>query len=587
MGVDKWIDLQLHPERIAEDPALASKLKPLESLRLTTADMLKEYPLTMANPVRFVQLNELLPQDQLRKVQNGTAEQRLAVLNSLDADKRRQVIARLAPISLEGMPELQKEADEARKAQQEEMQKEFRKRMPQLQDLLNPDQMSTALRGNLEQLKALFDFVDPAKRQQLAAALPPNALAEWPEMRRSGVRLRNPQGVVSDDAKQGKLFRALYSNRQLEEVLVDFWFNHFNVFENKQNVRMLLTSYERDAIRPHVLGHFHDLLLAVARHPAMLYFLDNFESMSPEVFEIGPFAPPVQGLVQQFQRQAHGINENFGRELMELHTLGVDGGYTQQDVIAVARCFTGWTVRQPNTQPEFVFAGFMHDTGEKTVLGHKIPAGGGEQDGLQVLDILAHHPSTAKFISRKLAERFVADDPPQSLIDRMAQTFTKTDGDLRAVMAAMFSSVEFNSAGALQAKMKSPLELVASAVRSVGADVVDTYALVQKVADLGEPLYAKVEPTGYSNRGEAWLNTASLLGRMNFSTALVSGQIPGVHIDSARWQGKDASAMARDLLGREASPETRDAIVQGLAGTDPIPRLLAGLVLSSPDFERR
>ena len=200
---------------------------------------------------------------------------------------------------------------------------------------------------------------------------------------------RSPQQVVIGDLREAKLYRALDSNRQLEQVLADFWFNHFNIFEGKDRVRAMLASYERDAIRPHVLGKFKDLLLATARHPAMLLYLDNWQSMSPDVFQIGPFAPGPFTPAQQLARQAHGLNENYGRELLELHTLGVNGGYTQQDVIAVARCFTGWTIRQPNQKPEFAFAAFMHDTAEKNVLGHLIPAGGGEQDGLQVIDILA------------------------------------------------------------------------------------------------------------------------------------------------------------------------------------------------------
>ena len=255
----------------------------------------------------------------------------------------------------------------------------------------DPDQIETAVRGNPEQLNALFSYLDPVKRMQVAAALPPKSLSEMPEMRRQAMKLRQPQQAVTSDLKEGKVFRALYSNRQLEEVLVDFWFNHFNVNEAKQGDRPVMASFEREAIRPNVFGHFKDLLLATARHPAMLYYLDNWESISPDVFDIGPFGGPAGQVVQQISRQAHGLNENYGRELMELHTLGVNGGYTQEDVIAVARCFTGWTIRKPNAQPEFVFAGFMHDMGEKTVLGHKIAANG-EQDGLQVIDILAHHP---------------------------------------------------------------------------------------------------------------------------------------------------------------------------------------------------
>ena len=229
----------------------------------------------------------------------------------------------------------------------------------------------------------------------------------------------------------------------------------------------------------------------------------------------------------------------------------------------------------------------MHDFGEKTVLGHKIAAGGGEQDGLQVIDILAHHPSTAKFISRELAQRFVADDPPQALVDRMAQTFTKTDGDLRAVLETMFTSPEFFSEGAWQAKIKSPFEMVVSAVRAMGGEASDTFTLVQKIADLGEPLYNKLEPTGYPNTGDAWLSTAGIMGRMNFSAALASGLVPGVTVDPSRLAGKDEPAIARDLLGRDASPQTQAALEKGLEGKDRTPPFIASLVLGSPDFQRR
>ncbi|HLK64686.1 MAG TPA: DUF1800 domain-containing protein [Bryobacteraceae bacterium] len=586
LGIEKWVDLQLHPDRIPENPVLEGKVKPLETLHMTPAEILREYPST---PPGFMQMsmrpNDVVPSDVMRKLTTGTLEERLAVLKPLDPEKRRQALALVSPQAFSCMPELQKEAETARQAQNEERQKEFRRRMPPLNELLNQDQVAAAMRGNQEQLTALFAYLDPVKRQQVAAALPPQSLAEFAEMRRQGMMLRQPQQIITNDLREGKVFRALYTNRQLEEVLVDFWFNHFNVYEAKNSERPVLASFERDAIRPHVLGHFHDLLLATARHPAMLYYLDNWESMAPDALDIGPLAAPA-GALRQPQRQPRGLNENYGRELMELHTLGVNGGYTQQDVIAVARAFSGWTIRKPNTAPEFVFAGFMHDTEEKVVLGHKLP-NNGEQDGLQVIDILAHHPSTAKFISRKLAQRFVADDPPQSLVDRMAETFTKTDGDLRAVLQTMFNSTEFLSEGAWQAKMKSPLEMVVSSVRAMGADVTDTWALAQKVADLGEPLYGKVEPTGYPNTGDGWLNTAGIMGRMTFANSLASGQIAGVKLKQQDWEGKDPAAIARQLLGHDASVQTREALEKGLEGKEPSSRLVAGLVISSPDFQRR
>ncbi|HEY6346847.1 MAG TPA: DUF1800 domain-containing protein [Bryobacteraceae bacterium] len=600
MGVQKWIQLQLHPDQIPENPALEEKLKPLETLHMAPEEIIKEYP-TFPRAVlaaRIQPLNALVSGEQMRKIQTGTAEERQSTLMALDPEKRDKVLATIAPPLIENFPELKKEAEEARRMQQQERQKEQRRLNPTLEDLLNPDQAAAARRGNREQLADLFSYLDPEKRELVAGALPPQALAEFPEMRRLGMKRRQPQQVVTADLREGKVYHALYSNRQLEEVLVDFWFNHFNIDEAKNlmnpqaSERPLLGSFERDAIRPHVFGHFKDLLLATAQHPAMLYYLDNWESMSPDgvdQMQVGPFAtpPPPPGLPIQPQRQAHGLNENYGRELMELHTLGVNGGYTQQDVIAVARCFTGWTIKRPFTDPQFVFADFMHDRGEKTVLGHKIAAGGGEQDGLQVIDILAHHPSTAKFISRELAQRFVADDPPPALVERMAQTFSKTDGDLRAVMETMFSSPEFFSEGAWLAKVKSPLEMVVSAVRAAGGDAIDTSTLAQKIGELGEPLYGKIDPAGYSNNGVGWLNTSGVLGRMNFATALVSGQIPGVRLDSSRWEGQDEAVIVRDILGRDASPETQAAMEKGLEDKQASARLLVGLVISSPDFQRR
>jgi len=595
LGVEKWIDLQLHPERIDENPALAAKLKPLESLRMDAAEILQAFaPQNRAAAMRPrpVNLITLLPGEQYRKVFNGTADERRATIMALEPETRTKVLAMIPPNLVECLPELQKEQVTARKKQQEEQQAENRRLRPVLNDLLDQVQRNTVLYGAPEERAAVFASLDTAKRLQVAAAAPPNVLAGQPELRRMAAMARNPQQIVISDLREAKLYRAVDSHRQLEEVLTDFWFNHFNVYEGKGQERNLLTSYERDAIRPHVLGKFKDLLLATARHPAMLYYLDNWESMAPDadVFEVGPFAPGQPGafFIQRGpQRQAHGLNENYGREIMELHTLGVDGGYTQQDVIAVARCFTGWTIRQPSQKPEFVFAAFMHDTGEKTVLGHKIAAGGGEQDGLQVIDILAHHPSTARFISTKLARHFVADDPPAALVSRMASAFTKTDGDLRAVLTVMFTSKEFFSEGAWQSKIKSPLEMVASAVRALDADLIDPVTLVEKSAAMGEPLYGKEAPTGYKDQTDTWLSTAGVMARMEFASALVNGRVPGVKVDKARFEGKDAATVARELLHHDLPEDALAAIEKGLQGGQPGPAALAGLVLSLPEFQRR
>jgi len=354
-------------------------------------------------------------------------------------------------------------------------------------------------------------------RQQFSQMAPP-------ELRRKIELAAGPQQVVARDLMEGKLLRAIYSERQLDEVLADFWFNHFNIFLDKGADRYLVTEYEREVIRPRVLGKFRDLLEATAKSPAMLFYLDNWQS-------VGTDAPQPRAAANRPRR---GLNENYGRELLELHTLGVDGGYTQKDVTEVARCFTGWTILRPQTGGSFTFNPRLHDRGEKVLLGVTIPAGGGIEDGEKVLDIVAHHPSTAHFISRKLAQRFVADEPPAALVGRMAQTFVKTDGDLREVIKTMLESREFWSVGAYRSKMKSPLEMVASAVRAVNGDVDYAFALANQVAQLGQPLYRKQEPTGYSNSSQEWVSSAGLLARMNFALQLTDNKVPGVKVETAR-----------------------------------------------------
>jgi uncharacterized protein (DUF1800 family) len=581
MGVERWIDLQLHPDRISENPVLETKLKPLDTLRLPTWEILARYP--SVNPAIAALAppspTSVLTQQQFTRLMNCSVDDRLSLLASLQPETRRVVLATASPQILEGLPlDLHQEATKARQAEQEARQKEMRRLMPPLNELLSPDQVRAAQRGTNEEKLAILNSLDPEKRRQVLQALPPQAFAGLPELRREAMALRRPQDVVNSDLIENKLYRAIYSNRQLEEVLVDFWMNHFNVFNGKGPDRVLLASFERDAIRPYVFGHFKDMLLATARHPAMLYYLDNWQSQVPR--DDLPF-------VQASGTRRPGLNENYGRELMELHTLGVDGGYTQQDVIAVARAFSGWTIYDPNKFAEFQFNPATHDRKEKLVLGHTIPAMGGEQDGLQVIDILANHPSTAKFISKKLAQRFVADDPPQALVDRMADTFMKTDGDLRAVLQTMFGSVEFLSEGAWQAKLKSPLEVVVSAVRALNGEVTDTFTLAQRIADLGEPLYGKVEPTGYPNTGEGWTNSAGILGRINFATALATSQIPDVKVDISRFNFKTPAAMAGELLGIAPPLSMVSAIEKGIQGKEATPSILASVVMSSPEFQRR
>jgi uncharacterized protein (DUF1800 family) len=341
----------------------------------------------------------------------------------------------------------------------------------------------------------------------------------------------------------------------------------------------MVTAYERDVIQPHVLGRFKDLLLATAESPAMLFYLDNWQSAGPD----------MRPNIRPAARRRQGLNENYGRELLELHTLGVDGGYTQQDVTEVARCFTGWTVREPREGGQFEFVERLHDQGEKHVLGVTIPAGGGMDDGLKVIDILAHSPATAHFISKSLAMRFVSDDPPEAMVQWMSKRFLETDGDLREVMRAMIYAPEFWNPANFRSKVKSPLEMVASGVRAVNADVDFGFTLVNLMNQLGEPLYRKLEPTGYSNRGTDWMNSASLLARMNFAMALTQSKIQGVKVDASQFSG-DAAQIERQLLFTDASTQAQAVIQAGLPEHLPAQQMgpmVAGLTLGSPDFQRR
>jgi len=432
---------------------------------------------------------------------------------------------------------------------------------------------------------------------------------------------RRPQRVIEELA-MAKVTRAIYSQRQLQQVMDDFWFNHFNVFAGKGEDRWYLTSYEREVIQPHAFGKFKDLLTATAKSPAMLFYLDNFLSADPRAADrqaaeramrqqirrggfgrpLPPRAPP-QG---QAKKNVRGLNENYGRELMELHTLGVDGGYTQKDVTEVARCFTGWTIEKPRQNPEFKFDEWLHDPDPKYVLGKKIHAGG-MKDGEQVIELLAPHPSTAKFISTKLARRFVSDNPPPALVGRMAKTFESSDGDIRSVLKTMIYSPEFWSREAYRAKIKSPFELVVSTVRALGTDVDTPMPLVQWTGRIGEPLYQCQPPTGYSDRADAWVNTGALLNRLNFTLTLAGNRVRGSRSDVASLLGMEPTTDAKTVLDRavgvflsgQAAPATVETLQKQLDSPqvlqakldDPVKQVdlgvVAGLVLGAPEFQRR
>ncbi len=569
MGLKRWVDRQLHPEQIPENPVLIERLQPLESLQLTIREAYLRYP----------------PPQLIAAIARGRGDlpddPELRILLTHLVERYLQRKGQDAPSQSPGdLSDLDGRA--------------------RLEDILTPVQIQTLRRGKPDEKKQILEALAPDKQTDFVWALRPQErqrlFAFAPvSLRRELMRSVSPQNVVATDLTEGKLLRAVYSNRQIQELLVDFWYNHFNVFLNKGADRYTVPTYERDAIRPHVLGKFHDLLLETAKSPAMLFYLDNWQSVAPD---------RANGVARSNGRPKRGLNENYGRELLELHTLGVDGGYTQHDVVEVARCFTGWGIAAPKKGGTFEYNDKVHDKGQKVVLGHVIPAGGGMGDGLRVIDILSQHPSTARFISLKLAQRFVADDPPPSLVAHMAKTYQKTKGDLREVIRTMLTSPEFWSQGAYNAKIKTPFEMVASALRVTNADLTSGYALANEFQKLGEPLYRKVEPTGYSAENSEWVSSGGLLDRMNFALALAHNRYPGATVDLPGWASSatsDPIGFARSLLERDPSPQTMSAI--GKIVNDPsvraqlasaaklpdpqLPSLVAGIALGSPEFQHR
>ena len=450
--------------------------------------------------------------------------------------------------------------------------------------------------GRIRRMVAKAGLIDPAKTPRKEMNEKINAYRK-----KHGLR---PYGALSNQELKGqKLMRAVYSENQLTEVMTDFWFNHFNVTTRDGGARSRTLSYERDAIRPNVLGKFRTILGATAKHPAMLYYLDNAQSrMAPPSEreqakpepkkemasgEMGmdggmdgdmggemakaPEKSPAKAQTPPRRKRKYGLNENYARELMELHTLGVDGGYTQQDVTEVARVLTGWAAapygngrkniekqmangnKNNILQGEFVFRKSWHDDKAKVVLGEKFPAGGGLEEGERVLDMLTSHPSTARFISTKLARRFVNDAPSDDLIDEMAETFTKTDGDIAAVVATLAQSRVFWAEAKKRSKMKSPLEVVVSSLRALEADVKNPQPIMRWFDRMGEPLYGYLPPTGFPDYAESWANSGTLIARMNFGIHLATDRIRGIELkqlpeESAGLTTEEALAMYSKLL---------------------------------------
>jgi uncharacterized protein (DUF1800 family) len=633
MGVDKWIDLQLHPEKINDDNVEA-RLAGFRTLRMDTREIVENFP-----PPQVIKAvmdgRKAMPSDPVKRAVYQAQIEKLE-----EKKERKPDIAATTPPATAATPTTEpaaadnsSNADTATAAQASEKDDQAAKRREErlyadlkAQELLDlpPDQ----------RMKQVLEL-SPEEQRTLSASLKGQRGDDFTEgmnakQKETLKALNNPQQVVADELMQAKLLRAIYSERQLDEVMADFWFNHFNVYLGKGADRYLVTSYERDVIRPHALGKFEDLLVATAKSPAMLFYLDNWLSVGPDSDVArgirknpyprrrrGRFPPPPRQAKGNGKRK-NGLNENYGRELMELHTLGVNGGYTQNDVTEVARVLTGWTIDQPQKGGGFKFEERMHEPGTKMVLGHKIKQHG-EKEGLEVLHLLAHHTSTAHFICTKLATRFVSDDPPPALVEEMAQTFLKKDGDIREVLKTMFHSPEFWSGDTYRAKLKTPLEFVVSAVRATGAEVSEATPLARQLNTLGMALYGMQPPTGYSMKSDAWVNSSALLGRMNFSVALMSGRIKGIQVDADRLVNATPSnatvapspdptqalaLLETSLLAGDVSKQTHDAILKEIDQTSAIKPVtarkndkaaptvsstgtIAGLILGSPEFQRR
>ncbi|MEO6051780.1 MAG: DUF1800 domain-containing protein [Pyrinomonadaceae bacterium] len=574
MGLQKYIDQQLNPASI-DDSVAESKVKNLDIFGMSTAELFAKYP----NPGAL-----------LRQLEGGKKAQ----ANAQNQKKQE------APANGTMAPADQ-DANGATQAEQRERR---------------------------EKITALYKEYD-----------------------------LKPAGQIVPQIVANRVLRAVYSERQLQEVMVDFWQNHFNVFAGKAAVRWYIPSYERDVLRKNALGNFKDLLVGTAQHPAMLVYLDNFESVSPGAQTPGNNGANAQRLQQllknggqlpsqarermkqqyglndaqldqrlkdmkanpaaQQQRQKRGINENYARELMELHTLGVDGGYAQNDIIEVAKCFTGWTIADPRgyrraaaatiqgtedrrmdrmqrqagvpddiDSGEFYFNSRWHETGAKNFLGQKIDEGG-MKDGLKVIDILVDQPATAKFIAHKLAVKFVSDNPSEALVGRVADAFHKSKGDIKPTLKALFSDKEFFAPENYRAKIKSPFELAVSSIRTLGADTNASGAMVAMLNKLGEVPYGYQAPTGYPDTAEDWVNTGALLERLNFAVAIASNRIPGTHVDLKGFESKDKNQILdrsiAAILDGEISTGTRAMLVKQIE--QPLPEVKAGSELNDTGME--
>jgi uncharacterized protein (DUF1800 family) len=631
IGLDKWFDRQLHPATLGEMD-LDTRLAQFPAMQAQPEDLLRRFP---TNAVINQTTDGKLPMPASPVLRTVYEAQKFRLQVKKQQDPKKAVADGMAVAKGGGMMSQPTQPQLAQAGSAQTMSG-----MSSVAGAASDDSMATLIslilglppQQRVERLCAmkpsdLDGFFHALKGPQRAALL----AGLEPAMKEQVGAMENPQRVIIEELVDERLTRDIYSNAQLQEVMTDFWLNHFNVFLHKDEVTpYYLVSFERDTIRPRALGKFEDLLQATAHSPAMLLYLDNATSTGPDSQAVARMKIAAEKHPGNRKKAPDGLNENYARELMELHTLSVNGGYTQKDVTQVASIFTGWTVDRQQVGGSFKFDPGRHEPGDKKVMGVKFKENG-ELEGQELLHFLAMRPATARFIARKLAVRFVSDDPPESLVSRMQKSYLRSDGDISAVLRTLFHSPEFWASSAYRAKVKTPIEFVVSAVRSSNASINDLQPLANAMRDMAMPVFGAIPPTGYNWQASAWISTGALVNRMNFAMTFASGRLSGVAVhwmdgpDATRSSPALVSDARSELPGIEAeesrlepllvaggvSPSTRAAALQQTQiahGTAPVPpaaaqkppnrgqqlanlnredQQIAGLLLGSPEFQRR
>ena len=643
-GLDKWFDQQLHPASI-DEADLKSRLSQFPSMQWSPEDLLFRVP---SNAIIRQTLDSKLPVPE-RGALHAVYENQMYRVSEKRQEKEKKkaeapVMPQLAtntvaaPMASAGSgsgagSQAQMEAVNPTQGATDANQMSAAKIAPatraadegefrRMLELAPQQRVLHLVAMQPEAFDAFFKSLKPQQRNALLQDLSPN-------LKEVVGDLENPQRLVNEEIIAQRLTRDIYSNAQLQEVMTDFWLNHFNVFLHKNDATpYYMVSFERDVIRPRALGKFEDLLEATAHSPAMMIYLDNSSSIGPD----STAAERAERQQNNNKKKREGLNENYGRELMELHTLGVNGGYTQADVTQASRILTGWTVERPERGGGFQFDPNRHEPGTKIVMGQKFKDHG-EEEGRELLHMLATRPATAQFISRKLAVRFASDNPPQALVDRMAKTFLSSDGDIAAVLSTLFHSPEFWDTNVYRAKVKTPIEFVVSAARASNANIENLQPLANAVREMGMPLYGCVTPNGYSWMADPWVSTNALVNRMNFALSMAANRLPGISIawDPTESVNNDTATLETNpsapdpqveesrlealLVTGGVSDSTRTAVLQqfeqqkdqnsaavavpvgaperrkyrarAVTETEKQDQLLAGLLLGSPEFQRR